>query len=70
MKHEHRYRQLIRCLRLLRLVEGQRRVVDLEMLANQLRVSTRTIKRDLAALAMAGEDVPSVAKAYAREMAA
>ena len=52
-----RYRQLVRCLRLLRLVRG-RYVLRIDTLANQLRVSERTIRRDLTALVTAGEDVP------------
>jgi predicted DNA-binding transcriptional regulator YafY len=47
-----RCRQLVRCLRLRRLVEGR------QALADQLRVSTRTIRRDLVALRAAGEPVP------------
>lgn len=53
-----RYRQLVRVLRLRRLVAG-RRVVNYEALASQLRVSTRTIRRDMTALRLAGEPVPA-----------
>ena len=53
-----RYRQLVRCLRLLRLVRD-RATIDIAAIAQQLRVSTRTIRRDLAALRAAGEPVPS-----------
>lgn len=52
-----RYRQLVRCLRLRRAV-ANRRTVHINSLANQFRVSTRTIRRDLAALRAAGERVP------------
>jgi predicted DNA-binding transcriptional regulator YafY len=55
---QNRYRQLVRCLRLRRLVAG-RAHVQLDALASQLRVSERTIRRDLIALHIAGEDVPS-----------
>lgn len=51
-----RYRQLVRCLRLLRVVDGYRRV-DVDTLAKNFDVSTRTIRRDLAALRSAGERV-------------
>jgi len=53
-----RYRQLIRCLRLLRMVQGRQNIV-IDAIAKQLRVSSRTIRRDLAALRAAGEKVPS-----------
>jgi predicted DNA-binding transcriptional regulator YafY len=52
-----RYRQLVRCLRLRRMVLG-RSQVNVHALANQLRVSSRTIRRDLAALSAAGEAMP------------
>lgn len=54
----NRCRQLVRCLRLRRIVAEARRV-DLAALAEQLGVSTRTIRRDLTALRWAGEPVPS-----------
>lgn len=53
-----RYRQLVRCVRIMRAVSGQRRLVNLPALASQFRVTTRTIRRDLAALAAAGVEVP------------
>lgn len=53
-----RYRQLVRVLLLRRLVDG-RSTVQIDALASQLSVSTRTIRRDLAALRAAGEPVPS-----------
>lgn len=52
-----RYRGLIRALRLMRAVEG-RKVVNVESLANQFRVCSRTIRRDLQALSAAGVAVP------------
>lgn len=59
MKPKGRYRQLVRCLRLQRMVRG-RQVLDIASLARQFDVSTRTIRRDLAALSEAGEKVPLV----------
>lgn len=53
-----RCRQLVRCLRLRRIV-ADARTLDLTALAEQLGVSTRTIRRDLIALRWAGEKVPS-----------
>lgn len=52
-----RYRQLVRCLRLMRAV-STRETVAIRALASQFRVSTRTIRRDLAALRAAGASVP------------
>lgn len=54
----NRCRQLVRCLKLRRIVADARRV-DLTALAHHLGVSTRTIRRDLAALRWAGEPVPA-----------
>jgi predicted DNA-binding transcriptional regulator YafY len=59
-----RYRQLVRCLRLRRMVAG-RQCVNVHVLAHQLRVSSRTIRRDLVALHTAGEHVPA---GYERDM--
>jgi predicted DNA-binding transcriptional regulator YafY len=53
-----RYCQLVRCLRLLRVVRGRTRL-HIGILAREFGVSTRTIRRDLAALYEAGEDVPA-----------
>jgi DeoR/GlpR family transcriptional regulator of sugar metabolism len=60
----HRYRTLIRCLRLRRIV-ARRQHVHLHALASTFRVSTRTIRRDLAALKAAGE---TVASGYERDI--
>ncbi len=49
---------LIRCLRLMRRLEGCRVRPDLEALATEYHVSTRTIRRDLIALSEAGVPVP------------
>lgn len=56
--HKHRYRQLIRCLRLRRAVMDADEI-DPHGLATRFCVSVRTIRRDLAALRAAGEHVPS-----------
>lgn len=60
----HRCRQLIRCLRLRRIV-ADRKQVHLRALASTFRVSTRTIRRDLAALKAAWE---LVAAGYERDI--
>lgn len=52
-----RYRGIVRALRLMRAVAG-RRSVNVEALANQFRVCSRTIRRDLQALSAAGVVVP------------
>lgn len=49
---ESRYRQLIRCLRI-----ATRKGKSIEQLAREFRVSTRTIRRDLAALKTVGVNV-------------
>jgi hypothetical protein len=51
-------RQLTRLLALKRLLDGCVYRPSLECLANQLRVTPRTIRRDLAVLSEAGECVP------------
>lgn len=56
-----RYKQLVRCLRLLRIVRG-RHAIDIAALAASFEVSKRTIRRDLAALWAAGECVPRLAE--------
>lgn len=53
-----RYRQLARVLRLLRRIEREEQCPRLEVLAGQLQVSTRTVRRDLEALRAVGEHVP------------
>jgi predicted DNA-binding transcriptional regulator YafY len=52
-----RNQTLVRVLSLMRLVEG-RYNCDLEVLAMRFGVTTRTIRRDLHALAAAGVSVP------------
>lgn len=63
-----RCRQLVRCLRLMRLLDTARSV-NLSWLASQLRVSTRTIRRDLIALDAAGISVPGIVGRH-KDMAA
>jgi len=58
-----RCRQLVRVLRLRRLV-GMRDTVDLRVLAAELNVTTRTIRRDFAALIAAGERMPAFFSEY------
>jgi predicted DNA-binding transcriptional regulator YafY len=55
----NRYRQLIRVLQLRRVI-GRRQHLHVRLLAREFGVSTRTIRRDLAALSAAGERVPFV----------
>ncbi len=52
-----RYRQLVRVLQLRRVI-GHRQCVHIDALAAEFKVTTRTIRRDLAALREAGEHVP------------
>jgi predicted DNA-binding transcriptional regulator YafY len=56
--HKHRYRQLVRCLHL-RSALATGAEIEISGLATRFHVSTRTIRRDLAALRAAGEKVPS-----------
>ncbi len=54
-----RYRQLIRCLQLSEMLKGREAPpVNVSVLAEQFKVHTRTIRRDLAALEGAGVVVP------------
>jgi len=58
MRDAPRNRTLVRCLRLWRELDGRRVLPSLEELAREHGVSTRTIRRDLAALEEAYYAVP------------
>ena len=66
---ENRYEQLTRVLRLLQRIEGRRYCPPLRVLASDLGVCERTVRRYLDAMSRAGLPVPPLFTEYEREMA-
>ena len=58
MRDAPRNRTLVRCLRLWRELDGRRVLPPLQEMAREHGVSTRTIRRDLAALEAAHVPIP------------